>query len=162
MHISLPVGTKGALTVHEFFTTLYLLDVYIVQQKVPDTLPGGIFPPGVHQCYQAAGIGVPLSLQPSTVAHVPLADQNPIENLALEAESANSVRHPNGPPYQTQQDVRLSTDTCSGLPYIFRGAAKDSSKWRKPLFASRGHLTMTTLRSPVLKFVLTVAMQWRM
>lgn len=91
MHISLPVGTKGALTVHEFFTTLYLLDVYIVQQKVPDSLPGGIFPPGVHQCYQAAGIGVPLSLQPSTVAHVPLADQNPIENLALEAESAYSL-----------------------------------------------------------------------
>eukprot|EP00892_Ulva_mutabilis_P003922 jgi/Ulvmu1/1901/UM012_0060.1 len=83
----LVAGNKGALTVHEFFTMLYLLDVYTVQRKLPDSLPSGIFPPGVHQCYLAAGIPVPLSLQPSTVAHVPLAEQNPVENLALEAEN---------------------------------------------------------------------------
>lgn len=73
---------------HEFFTMLYVLDIYTVQRKIPDSIPAGIFPPGVHQCYQAAGAPVPLSLQPSTVAHVPLTEQNPVENLALEAESA--------------------------------------------------------------------------
>jgi hypothetical protein len=75
------------VTTQEYFTLLYLLDLYTVQRKLPEKLPDGIFPPGVHQCYQAAGIPVPVSLQPPTVAHVPLEQQNPVENLALQAES---------------------------------------------------------------------------
>ena len=79
-------GTRGELTTHEFFTLLYLLDLYSVTGSVRKELPSGVFPPAVHLCYQAAGLAVPVSLQPSTVAHVPLAEQNPVENLALQAE----------------------------------------------------------------------------
>lgn len=59
-----------------------------MQQRIPHDLPAGVFPPAVHLCYQAAGLAVPVSLAPPTVAHVPLAQQNPIENLALQAEGA--------------------------------------------------------------------------
>lgn len=81
-------GGKGALNAQEFFTMLYLLDVHTVNKALPESIPSGIFPPGVHQCFSAAGLPVPGFLQPPTVAHVPLAQQNPVENLALDAESA--------------------------------------------------------------------------
>ena len=84
-------GTRGELTTQEFFTLLYLLDLHSVQQRIPRELPAGVFPPGVHLCYQAAGLAVPVSLAPPTVAHVPLAQQNPVENLALQAEGARRV-----------------------------------------------------------------------
>lgn len=109
-------GSKGSLTVHEFFTILYLLDVYAVQRTVPDALPSGIFPPGVHQCYLAAGVPAPLSLQPPTVAHVPLAEQNPVENLALEAESATPVRLQELSLYLTWQFRRQMSDLSHSCP----------------------------------------------
>lgn len=84
---------KGALNPQEFFTLLYLLDLYSVNHSLPDAIPPGVFPPGVHQCYSAAGLPVPGALQPSTVAHVPLAQQNPVENLAMAAESAPSYHN---------------------------------------------------------------------
>lgn len=82
-------GDRGELTTQEFFTLLYLLDLHSVKGSMPSSLPPGVFPPAVHLCFQAAGIAVPLSLCPPTVvAHVPLAQQNPIENLNLQAEGA--------------------------------------------------------------------------
>lgn len=84
---------KGALNAQEFFTLLYLLDLYSVNHSLPDAIPAGIFPPGVHQCFLAAGLPVPGALQPPTVAHVPLAQQNPVENLAMAAESTPSYCH---------------------------------------------------------------------
>jgi hypothetical protein len=68
---------------------LYLLDLYTVKGGFPTQLPPGIFPPAVHLCYQAAGLAVPVSLMPPTVAHVPLEQQNPIENLNLQAEGVS-------------------------------------------------------------------------
>lgn len=82
----LVAGSKGTLNAHELFTMLYLLDLYTVKGALPSQLPKEGFPPGVYQCYQAAGLPVPISMKPSTVSHIPLAQQNPVENLALVAE----------------------------------------------------------------------------
>jgi hypothetical protein len=81
-------GNRGELTAHEFFILLYLLDLHSVNGAIPSPLPAGTFPPGVHLCYMAAGAAVPVSLRPPTVAHVPLAEQNPVENLNLQAEGS--------------------------------------------------------------------------
>ena len=85
-------GNRGELTTHEFFTLMYLLDLHSVMNRIPHPLPTATpFPPNVHMCYQASGIPVPVSLNPPTVAHVPLADQNPVENLNLQAEGATRL-----------------------------------------------------------------------
>ena len=73
----------------EFFTFMYLLDLYTVQQSMPAQLPAGIFPPGIHLALQAAALPVPISLRPTNVEHVPLQQQNPVENLALQAEGTS-------------------------------------------------------------------------
>jgi hypothetical protein len=85
-----PAGNKHALSSTEVFTMLYLLDLYPQRQAMPEAIPQGVFPPGVHLCFQAAGLPVPGYLQPPTVAHVPMAQQNPVENLNMQAEGVSS------------------------------------------------------------------------
>lgn len=92
---------------------LYLLDLY-PRGAMPDTVPPGIFPPGVHICFQAASLPVPGYLQPPTVAYVPMAQQNPVENLNMVAEGANLQ------PRSLHQVLVLGVCLASGGPGGFQ------------------------------------------